>query len=90
MRMCHRTAIADWGNVGRKQLARTHKAYPLQGPRREVNIADLNRVCIRIRIAGDLTQNPVVTSTGSDYNGWPKLAGRKVREGEADEDYRTC
>jgi len=68
--------VTDFGfhkrSVGRKQLARTDKAYPLQGPRREVNIGHLNRVCIRIRIAGDLTQNPVVTSSASDYNGWPK------------------
>ena len=43
------------GSVGRKQLPRTDKAYPLQRARREVSVADLNGGCIRIWIARDLT-----------------------------------
>src|SRR5438034_6006960 len=73
--------------AGGEQLARPRVAVGTQRARVEARRGQVNRPWIAVGIAGDLAENPVVSTGIGQGNGRTQLRLREIREGERDEDY---
>lgn len=71
-----------------EQPAGPRKAEPLKGAPCEVSVGKFYSGGIGIRVACDLTENPVVASHAGESNSRTESGSREVRKRECDKNYR--
>jgi len=53
----------------------------------EIGVREFHGASVRIRLARDLTQNPVAALRSGEHHRWPALGLRQVRKRERNENY---
>ena len=83
--------FSDTGNnqavTSRKQLSGTCVAHQSEGAGIKTVVVDFCRARVRIRLTGNLAQNPITSASSGQHDCWTQLRLSEVGKRESNQDY---